>query len=489
MADRARMMEAEKAAEVLEGALKGHKGDLTIADAAARSGLPLRDAELGLHFLSTKYHATLSATDKGELLYRFPRGFSVPLTQTTRWKRFWGGVKRAVTGAAKFVLRAWIAIALIGYVAIFLALAIALAFAGKSSDRDDGPGFEIAGALLRVVFEALYWTFHPFSPFAVRNVYDGSAWDAPARRKKREDDVPFYEKVNRFVFGPTPPPVDPREMEKKILAEIRIQRGRIGLADVLRVTGLSREEADPLMARLMLDYEGEVNVSDDGGITYSFPALRRTAGDVGEKRPPPVWNERVPEPKITGNPAGSNVLIAALNGFNLFASFIALSAGLTIEKLFWLFEQAQTHIPIPAPDPGVPLVLGVIPFVMSLAIFAAPLLRALTHGARKKEAETENARRAVLRTVIEQTGQKNAVHEEKLARAWEGATGKAPTDKEIASVVTALGGDVDVDASARDEGRTAYRFRDLEAEARALAEERAQAAESEREVGAVVYRS
>ena len=76
-------------------------------------------------------------------------------------------------------------------------------------------------------------------------------------------------------------------MERRILAEIRAQKGRIGLADVMRVTGLPREEADPLMARLMLDYEGDVEVSEEGGIIYRFEALRKTASRPGDPRPAP----------------------------------------------------------------------------------------------------------------------------------------------------------------------------------------------------------
>ena len=62
-----------------------------------------------------------------------------------------------------------------------------------------------------------------------------------------------------------------------MLAAIRAGKGRIGLADVMRVTGLPREQADRMMARLMLDYEGDVDVSEDGGIVYRFAAMRKTA--------------------------------------------------------------------------------------------------------------------------------------------------------------------------------------------------------------------
>ena len=90
--------------------------------------------------------------------------------------------------------------------------------------------------------------------------------------------MPFYEKVNRFVFGPPEPAPSIRtRCATRILEEIRAQKGRIGLADVMRVTGLPRDEADPLMARLMLDHDGTVEVAEQGGIIYRFEGMRRTA--------------------------------------------------------------------------------------------------------------------------------------------------------------------------------------------------------------------
>jgi hypothetical protein len=493
--ERARTMEAEKAAAVLEKSLAGHRGDLTIADAAAKSGLALRDAELGLHHLSSEYNGRLSTTEKGELLFRFPRGFQKPFVERTGLKRFWDATVRAVKGTAKFVLRAWISIVLIGYVAVFLAILIGLMFANRG-ERSDSGGAAI-GALFRVILEALYWTFHPFSPFNVTgtSIYDTSSRRRGRRRSRFADDddfeeeekPPFYERVNRFVFGPEEKKPDPRELQQRIVAQIRSHKGRIGIGDVLRITGLPREEADPLMARLMLDYEGDVSVSDDGGITYSFPALRRTAETAQLTPPPPVWTQKVEAPPITGNDVGSNVLVGFLNGFNLIASFIAIEVGLTVDKLIWLFEQSRSRIPIEPPDPSTPLVLGWIPFVMSMAIFALPIVRTILASRKATAAKEENARRALLRTVLDQTQSKNVVHEEKLKAAWKSVTGDEPSDAQLAKEVAALGGDLDT--AQMNEGRAAYRFRDLEAEVKALEDERKQATDAEREVGAVVFRA
>lgn len=522
----AEWMEPSDAARVLEGALAGlpARAELTIADAAAKAGLALRDAERGLHFLSSRYRGTLSTTDQGELLFRFPHGFSLPLGKRPWFRRAVDRVWSAAKGAARFAVRAWIAVALLGYALVFLAIALALAFSGRD---DDGHGFDFGWVVLRVISEALWWTFHPFSPVARRNVYDGSLWEDRAGRRRGaraatggpgagrrtvrrkvkrfgqeveieetlpDDDVPFYEKVNRFVFGPAAPPADPRELERRLVATIRLQKGRIGLLDVLRVTGLPREEADPLMARLLLDYEGEVDVSDDGAITYRFERLRKTAGDVGVDAPAPAWTERVTAPPVTGNAGGPNFLIGAVNAFNLLMASLALSWNLSLDRLAWLLTSAGSHLPTPPPEPSTAVALGVVPFVFSLLLFALPVGRSLLQGRKERAAAQENARRAVLKTILEETEKQAAsttpstgVHAGALRRAWQEETGEAPDDATLAREVAALGGDVDVDALAT--GRGLYRFRDLEAEVKELQRQRAAAATEEANVGAVVFRA
>ena len=54
------------------------KTPLTVADAAARTGLALRDAENGLNWLSSEFRGQLRVTQDGELVHFFPTGFTKP---------------------------------------------------------------------------------------------------------------------------------------------------------------------------------------------------------------------------------------------------------------------------------------------------------------------------------------------------------------------------------------------------------------------------
>jgi hypothetical protein len=484
-------MAAEKAAKALETSLSGKGTDFTIADAAAKSGLPLRDAESGLHALLSEYRGHLRVTSEGELIFVFPSGFTKPWETRTRINEALEATGRALVGIGRFVVRAWISVVLVGYALLFLALVIGLAFARSSSDRDDrGPGFGVIYVIFRVIAEALFWTFHPFSPFA-HSYYDPTYGHAPARartRRGRDEKAPgFYDKVNRFFFGPDQPPPDPRAMEKKIIAEIRAQKGRIGLADVIRVTGLPRDEADPLMSRLMLDYDGTVEVSDEGGIVYRFEALRKTVeqaprGMSEPARPPPIWSQKEHLAPLTGNDAGSNLLIVLLNGFNLLMSLYVLGNGLTVEKISMLLRGVSEDF-LPR-DTGTPIALGVVPLVFSIALFALPLLRIAYRPFKERRLARENARRAVLREVLTRVG-KEPITDGALVRAWKAASGAEPDSKEITREVVALGGDVEE----RDDGQIRYRFPDFEAEAAALEAEREAASVEEARVGKVIFSS
>jgi hypothetical protein len=374
---------------------------------------------------------------------------------------------------------------MVAYVAIFAAILIGLSFANKSDRDDRGGSFGgtiLLHSLLRLVLDSLFWTFHPFSPFAVQ--YQGE-YGYQARRQK--SDIPFYEKVNRFFFGPAKPAVDPLEMQRKILREIHTQKGRIGLSDVMRVTGLPRDRADPLMSRLMLDYEGEVRVSEGGGILYFFPMMRKTAQDRAVEQPEAIWSKQERLPPLTGNTAGSNFLIAGLNGFNLLMSTVAIGGGWTLAKLQWMFtaeaQGKQLGFLTPMPE-GTPLLLGWIPFWFSLALFMLPLLRWSRRGSEQKKVNHENGRRGLLWAVLNRLTPKG-IGEATLKDAWKKSAGVQPAERELNREVVKLGGELEIS----DSGQTYYRFRDLETEAAGLEGERKRARDAEKEIGKVVYTS
>ena len=480
MADAPRSLAPAAAAEVLRRTLTDPTSPLTVADASVASGLALRDAEAGLTYLTSEYRGHLRVTEDGDLVHLFPHGFTKPWETQEMLARLASSVGGALIGAGRFVVRAWLLIVMVSYALLFVALIIGLTVARQgSNDRDESPGLGILGALFRMIADALFWTFHPFSPLYVESTLHASRG---YHVEDTEPKVAFYEKVNRFVFGPPSPKEDPHADRARVLAEIRALRGRIALADVMRVTGLPRDKADPLMARLMLDHDGEVSVSEGGGIVYTFEALRRSARDEASGRPRAAW-ERLPTlPPLTGNSTGSNILVALLNAFNLLASGWVIANGLTLSNLAWLFDR---HRPPVLPDDGLPLALGAIPFVFSLMLFVLPVVRALYRAREQERVHGEHARLAVLREIVTRSSNKEPIADETLRTAVRVATGEEPTSKDITKRVVELGGDVDVGP----EGEVRYRVAGLEADAEAAEEERERASEREARLGAVVFAS
>lgn len=479
--DRQRTRKPEEAAEVLRRALKDPRKPFTVADAAVASGLPLRDVEVGLHALTAEYRGHLRVTEDGDLVHFFPNGFTKPWDTKDSLAKIFGTIGRGLLGVGRFVVRAWILAVMVGYAALFVALLIALSTArsDNNNNRSGGVG-ALAGGMFRLLADALFWTFHPFSPVYVDPSSFGSVRSG-VRRRSEGEGVPFYEKVNRFVFGPTTPPDDPNEARAKVLAEIRAKKGRIGIADVIRVTGLPREDVDAMMARLMLDFDGDVDVAESGGIVYRFEALRRTAEASESTSPPPAWTKPKALPPLTGNGIGANIGISLLNGFNLLAAAFATSAGLTISNVMLLFSK---HPPPFLPDDGIAWVLGVIPFVFSLGIFLLPIARAAFRRFSARSIARENGRLAMLREILARATKKEPVGEDELRRAYRVATGEDPSSKEVTKNVVELGGDV-----VPDIGEIKYRFAGLEDDAKALEEERAEAEEDEARLGKVVFGS
>jgi hypothetical protein len=479
-------MEASKAAATIRGHVDPTK-PLTVADAAAATGLALRDAESGLKWLSSEYRGMLRVTSEGQLVHVFPSGFTKPWAPRDARQRALHAVGHALASALRFIVRAWVAVVLVGYAAIFVALLLGITFArqGGDSRREGGlPGGALGYAFLRVVGDALFWTFHPWSPFSVYGGYAGG-WEgggygyARARPRSREPRVPLYERVNRFFFGPHGEEADPLENERRIVAAIRAGKGRIGLADVMRVTGLERGLADALMAKLMLDYDGDVAVSDDGGIVYRFPEIRKTASEGPPAEPSPVWARAKPLEPLTGNPVGANIAIVAINAFNLFMAWWCIENAMTIERASHLFDR----IPRPFVDTGTPIALGVVPLIFSALLFIVPAVRGILRPWRARAATRERGRLAVLRAVLERVRAKAPVTDRVVADAWTAATGSAPPPKSLDRQLVALGGDVAIEP----EGQTRWRFADFETEAAAVEAEREAAADDEARIGKVVF--
>ena len=435
----------ERATTVMLAALRGRGAKLTRADAIVASGLPEDEAGRALTALLKKYRSHLAATESGELVYQFDPAFE--RRDAVSWRERGAALGRTLWKAFTVLFKVAIVATLVGYFALFLAMMVAMIVARSSSDRDDdGPGFSLG---------PLFW----FWGFDLGDDYGRRS----ARFAQRPKQPPFYKRVFAFVFGPPAPVVDPLEDEKQIVAYIRAQRGRIAAVDLVRLMGWSFPRAEEEVTRLMVDYGGEPEVSDDGVVFYTFKELRKTAGSSREGIAPRWASERLePTPPLTGNEPGTNALVGLFNGFNLLAPFWivpAFEAKLHVSLASWQFF------------------LRDFPLAFSALFFAVPAARWVKARLDARRRQVRNDRRRLLGRIFAGAG---ARPRDELAPTP--ALG-ALLDRELVT----LGGDVASEPDAR--GRILYTFPRIAQETAAVARARDAAPAAERDAGAIVFSS
>jgi hypothetical protein len=433
------------ARRILLEALKGQGGQLTKADAVAKSGLPVPVAEEALGGLLKEFRSHVAATESGELIYQFDPSFTrrdaVPLREQL------AKVGNALWRGFSFLFKISIVTTLVVYFVAFVVMLIAVLFARRSSDdRDSGGDIDFAWPLFWM------WGWSPSS--------DGGLY---RRRRRRLPDKPLYKKVFEFVFGPPKPPVDPLADEKEVLAHIRHKNGRIAAVDLVMLMGWDFARAEEEATRLLVNYGGEPEVTDDGVVVYAFKEIRKTAAESGQ--PEPVvrraWERLESRPPLTGNRTGTNVAISLFNGFNLLAPL-------------WIVPAFEAGLR--APIPGQEFLLHDYPLAFSGLLFAVPLGRWLVEQAREPGRRRRNARRRLLQTVLARQGQAASVEE----LAPEPTAAQA-----LSQSLVALGGDVVTD----DSGQIRYAFPRISEELAGIEKARAQASGRERDPGAIVFSS
>ncbi|MYB98511.1 MAG: hypothetical protein F4X60_08145 [Gemmatimonadetes bacterium] len=365
-------------------ALRSLGGRATLGDVVSATGMPDHKAETALKSLLETHRGHLEVSDSGDLLYQFDRKL-IARDQVPFGVRF----RKAAWSAFKTGFKVMTAVVLVAYVVIFVLLILAMMFANKD-DRGGGFGGRRGGGFGLGDFLLLHWLMGGRG-WSRGSLYYG---ERHARRLAKEAQPPFYKKVFAFIFGPEEPQPTQVQKDRSVLRLIRARKGVITSAELVEHTGLSMADANEEMGRLTGAYGGDPRVSGRGEVVYAFPGLMKSAhGRVRAKEPNPAWMRLEYPKKLTGNAAGSNVGIGALNGFNLVASFVlglgpALGTA-TVEAVpvgaawFW----------------G----LGVVPATFSTMFFGIPLLRSLALKGENRGRLRRNVRRLLIGLVYQRS--------------------------------------------------------------------------------------
>jgi hypothetical protein len=444
--------------DALEGRARGSTAlvRVTKADAVALSGLPSDQAEPALKALARTYRSHLAVTDEGELVWAFDRSFErrdrVPLAEKLR--KAMGAAWRGF----QLLFKIWIVATLVIYVAAFVAIMIALLFARSSDDRDDRRGGGDGG-----LFWLWFWLMPDWAPARPYDPYGRPRRALPKRPSKR-----FYQAVFDFVFGPKQAPADPRALDKRILAFLRDKKGRMTAAELSALSGLSLADAEEEMTRLMAEYDGEVEVADDGTLIFVFTDVLPSAGEVGTDWRW-TWDELDKPVPLTGNTPGANAAAGGFAAFNLLAS-------LTIGPAFL----AKVGL---AGDPTWSFFVTAFPLAFSTLFLGIPAARALRARRAEKKRLRRRVRRELMREIWTRPGEPK-VPEAIAARVAERAgVPEEQAKRALDRLLAELEGDVVTD----DDGKVRYTFPRLAEEQAAV--ERARRLAKEVKLGPVVFSS
>ncbi|HSM05278.1 MAG TPA: hypothetical protein VK858_11735 [Longimicrobiales bacterium] len=456
-------------------ALRRMKGTATVGDVSSATGLPQARAEDALKTLLEMHRGHLAVGERGDLVYRFDPGMirrdAVPFLTRLRenaWSIF------------KTTFKVVIAVVLVVYAVIFLALMIAALLANRDGDGDFGGGGDRRGGGGHFPsFWLWYWLWSPRWGWGRPYYGDYYGRQGARRRGERPQGPPFYKKVFAFVFGPDEPELTPERRDRELLRFIRARQGAVSAADLVQATGMTLEDAESELGRLMVAHDGEVEVTDDGTLVYLFPALMVSAGGpVRDGNLPAAWRRLEPPAPLTGNSAGSNVAIVGLNAFNLAAAATAP----------W-FIFPRLGIGGTAAEVG----LIWIPVVFSALFFAVPALRipgVLRENARRA---SRNVRKTLLSLVSRSALQGNDAGSVSLKDA-EALVHDTLDDKrhrrvDVSGTLDRLVAEFDGEVEVEPDGDTRFRFPGFRTAMAAAHKLRRAVGLDKRVVGRVVYAS
>ena len=400
-----------KVEDQLVSFLKHKNGESTVADMIAGTGLPKYQVEQAAKAALDEYAGRLKVTESGELLYYFPErdaqhaarrrsiaeevleglpahrcpGPDVPVQDLDR--RHARGVLRRLPGHRG---------------AGDLRLGCReRGGTGRRAGRRPGPG---GGGL-----GGMYIILQLFD-LILRMWFWSSILKDPRRKPKKEGRA-FYKSVFGFAFGEGDPNQGWDEAERKyIISYIRAHKGVITLEELMALTGREMDAANALLNRLLLEYEGEPGVTDDGTVVYSFPELMRTTEAARQDTGPvPVLN---PSTKrvipFSANKPRTNGWIIFFNAFNLaFGSYFLVislvqgTAALAKTGPF-LYSFAGNFLLRAgiSPVPLLEVVLGIIPVAFSVVFFLVPLVRKIRLAQRNDDLRQETLRRRMMAHVL-----------------------------------------------------------------------------------------
>ncbi|KAI5664748.1 hypothetical protein M9H77_24071 [Catharanthus roseus] len=241
---------------------------VTIGDVASRAGLKLNEAQKALQALAADTDGFLEVSGDGDVLYVFPNDYRSKLAAKSFRIKIEPLLEKTKL-AAEYLVRVSFGTALIASIVIVYTAIIALI--SSRSDEDNrgrrGRSYD-TGFTFYLSPTDLFWYWDPY-------YY--------RRRRLRENsgDMNFIESVFSFVFGDGDPNQGIEEERWKLIGQYIASNGGVvtaeEIAPYLDVETTDNEDDDSYILPVLLRFDGQPEVDEEGNILYRFPSLQRTA--------------------------------------------------------------------------------------------------------------------------------------------------------------------------------------------------------------------
>lgn len=245
-------------------------GRVTIGDVASKGGLKLNEAQKALQALAADTNGFLEVSDEGDVLYVFPKDYRSKLAAKSFRIKLEPFVEKAKS-AAEYLVRVSFGTALIASIVLVYTTIIALLSSRSDEDnrgRRGGRSYD-SGFTFYLNPADLFWYWDPY-------------YYRRRRIQKEDDGMNFIESVFSFVFGDGDPNQGIEDERWKLIGQYISSNGGVVTAEEL-APYLDLETADnnlvdeSYILPVLLRFEGQPEVDEEGNILYRFPSLQRTA--------------------------------------------------------------------------------------------------------------------------------------------------------------------------------------------------------------------
>ncbi|XP_019077385.1 uncharacterized protein At5g03900, chloroplastic isoform X2 [Vitis vinifera] len=209
-------------------------------------------------------------SDEGDVLYVFPKDYRSKLAAKSFRIKLEPFVEKAKS-AAEYLVRVSFGTALIASIVLVYTTIIALLSSRSDEDnrgRRGGRSYD-SGFTFYLNPADLFWYWDPY-------------YYRRRRIQKEDDGMNFIESVFSFVFGDGDPNQGIEDERWKLIGQYISSNGGVVTAEEL-APYLDLETADnnlvdeSYILPVLLRFEGQPEVDEEGNILYRFPSLQRTA--------------------------------------------------------------------------------------------------------------------------------------------------------------------------------------------------------------------